>query len=667
MIYDLFYVSPRDVDQDNWKRFKERFSTARLLENVSSFDQIKSKAFTKLFWVVWDDLNIEDTFLFDYRVPVWDQQYIHVFLNNTTYDGIVLFPKSANVSQREFDCRFYTNNKKIDILASRPKPYSKYTISTYDQYVDIVQISSRSMIWIVWDNIEIIDNTVFDLYFDHHDLYNRLENHVFKNLCNDTASYYNGLMLLSTSKKISKREFDIRYLIDKKEHDIVASRYQYSKYTFASYEDYLNILETETQPLFWLVWDNIEIFDDTIFNLYYDPRDGKYDADRLENHVFKNLCNDTASYYNGLMLLSTSKKISKREFDIRYLVDKKEHDIVASKYQYPKYTITSYEDYLNILETETQSMFWCIWPEVDIINSDVFDLYFDPRDGKYDADRLVNHVFKHRFRGQEVYTNGVTLFSKNKQITKKEFDYRHLIEKKERNMLVSKMQLYDIVFVSYNETTADENYKKLLARFPRSKRVHGVKGIHQAHIEAAKQVKTEMFWVVDADAIIEDFFNFDYEVSRYDLDVVHVWRSRNPINNLVYGYGGVKLLPRELTINMDTSKPDMTTSISSKFRAVKEVSNITAFNTDKFNTWKSAFRECVKLASRSIQGQRDDETLERLHVWKTVGQDTMFGEYSILGAKEGERYGLENKDNIELLRKINDFEWLSTIFEKHNE
>ena len=42
----------------------------------------------------------------------------------------------------------------------------------------------------------------------------------------------------------------------------------------------------------------------------------------------------------------------------------------------------------------------------------------------------------------------------------------------------------------------------LLKACPTAKRVHGIKGIHQAHIEAAKVAKTNMFWVVDADARI---------------------------------------------------------------------------------------------------------------------------------------------------------------------
>jgi hypothetical protein len=219
--------------------------------------------------------------------------------------------------------------------------------------------------------------------------------------------------------------------------------------------------------------------------------------------------------------------------------------------------------------------------------------------------------------------------------------------------------MYDIIFISYNEPNADVNFKNLKSRFPYAQRVNGIKGIHQAHIAAARKAFTKMFWVVDADAEILDTFNFDYIVSEYDLENVHVWRSRNPVNDLEYGYGGVKLLPKRLTQNMDISKPDMTTSISSLFKAMPDVSNITAFNTDPFNTWKSAFRECCKLASKTIERQNDEETNHRLEVWCTTGTD----ENAIAGALAGRVYGTENKDNPDMLKKINDFDWLKEQFD----
>ena len=227
--------------------------------------------------------------------------------------------------------------------------------------------------------------------------------------------------------------------------------------------------------------------------------------------------------------------------------------------------------------------------------------------------------------------------------------------------------MYDIIFISYQEPTADKNFEALSKRFPRAQRVHGVKGIHRAHIVAAKNSFTKMFWVVDADAEILDSFNFDHVVPKEDLECVHVWRSKNPINGLEFGYGGVKLLPKALTQNMDVSKPDMTTSISSLFKAMPEVSNITAFNTDPFNTWKSAFRECCKLASRTIDRQDDTETQQRLDAWCKLNDDVPFGFYSYLGAEGGKSFGEHNKDNPQALKLINDFDWLQTQFDAAKE
>jgi len=229
--------------------------------------------------------------------------------------------------------------------------------------------------------------------------------------------------------------------------------------------------------------------------------------------------------------------------------------------------------------------------------------------------------------------------------------------------------MYDIVFISYHEPNAEQNFDDLYSRFntvgifgdDRVKRVSNVKGIHNAHIEAAKLSTTNYFFVVDGDAVIVDEFDFNYYTT--ESDTVHVYRSMNPINNLIYGYGGVKLFPTELTKQMDTSTTDMTTSISDKFKVINEISNITAFNTDPFNTWKSAFRECAKLASKTIDRQHEDETNERLKTWTTLGHDREFGEYALGGARAGMQFGLSNSNDIKL---INDFDWLKEQFDANS-
>jgi hypothetical protein len=103
----------------------------------------------------------------------------------------------------------------------------------------------------------------------------------------------------------------------------------------------------------------------------------------------------------------------------------------------------------------------------------------------------------------------------------------------------------------------------------------------------------------------------------------------------------------------------MSTSISDKFKVVDEISNIAAFNVDEFSTWRSAFRECAKLSSKTIKGQVDDETNERLRIWTTVGKDKPFGEYCINGARAGMEFGLSNSSDLNL---INNFDWLKEQF-----
>jgi len=226
---------------------------------------------------------------------------------------------------------------------------------------------------------------------------------------------------------------------------------------------------------------------------------------------------------------------------------------------------------------------------------------------------------------------------------------------------------YDIVMITYNELNGAENYNKLKNRFTNVKRIHKVKGIHQAHIAAAEICETDMMWVVDGDAEIVEDFCFDYVVPDTEKQFVHVWRSKNPINDLEYGYGGVKLLPTDMTRNMDLSKPDMTTSISRHFKKMDAVSNYTRFNTDEFTTWRSAFRECCKLASAVIDRQKQKETDERLERWcSDYGKDRLFGEYAIKGANQGKEYGIKNSGDIEELSKINDFDWLKIKFQEFN-
>jgi hypothetical protein len=222
----------------------------------------------------------------------------------------------------------------------------------------------------------------------------------------------------------------------------------------------------------------------------------------------------------------------------------------------------------------------------------------------------------------------------------------------------------DVVFISYDEPNAEENWRRVLEKSPRAFRINGIKGIANAHKCAAELVTSDMFYVVDGDSYLSDEWTFDFQPGIFDRDCVHVWRSVNPINGLTYGYGGVKLLPRQLTLDVDLNNTDMTTSISSKFKLMSKISNFTNFNTSEFNTFRSAFRECAKLSGKTMKRQLSRESETRLNVWCTIGADKPFGVWAIKGANAGRDFGKANLDNQTNLALINDYEWLKIEFSK---
>jgi hypothetical protein len=213
---------------------------------------------------------------------------------------------------------------------------------------------------------------------------------------------------------------------------------------------------------------------------------------------------------------------------------------------------------------------------------------------------------------------------------------------------------FDVVFISYNESNAEENWQKVLKKAPYAKRVSNVKGIFEAHLAAAELAATDMFYVVDGDAHLLDSWEFNFHPNVLNRNAVHVWHSENPINGLQYGYGGVKLFPKSSFNNLENTSPlDITLHIAKRLVVVEKISNITAFNTDAFSTWKSAVRECTKLNLKT-----DKDSTFRLATWSSIGADKPFGEYAIAGAAWAKNLVDQGADLI----KVNDREWLQSKF-----
>lgn len=218
--------------------------------------------------------------------------------------------------------------------------------------------------------------------------------------------------------------------------------------------------------------------------------------------------------------------------------------------------------------------------------------------------------------------------------------------------------MYDVFFLSYDEPMAASHWTILKRNVPTARAVAGVEGIHAAHLLCATLCKTSHFFVIDADNEVLSY-DFNFQIPRRDSDYVHLWYAQNPLNRLEYGWGGIKLFPKRAVLKMSSGSLDMTTSFGLKI--MPEVKSRTHFNCAPLETWRSAFRECVKLTMSP-----DPEAKERLETWRTIA-DGRYSKECLGGAEAGSQYASANRDNPVAIHKINDFKWLSTQFEDWNQ
>ena len=89
-MFDIVFVGN---NQEQYNQLKQRVLVAKKADTVQKAQQI---SLTKFVWIVFDDIEVEKDFNFDYVPDDYSQDIAHVFLNDKTYDGICLVPKKIN-------------------------------------------------------------------------------------------------------------------------------------------------------------------------------------------------------------------------------------------------------------------------------------------------------------------------------------------------------------------------------------------------------------------------------------------------------------------------------------------------------------------------------------------------------------------------------------------
>ena len=242
-----------------------------------------------------------------------------------------------------------------------------------------------------------------------------------------------------------------------------------------------------------------------------------------------------------------------------------------------------------------------------------------------------------------------------KEYIKKElYDYPFI---KTSSRLVKSNPL-DIIFFSNGEVGADENYEYLLSltkdKANRVARIDGVQGRVASQHAAANASQTSWYFLVNAKLRVNQKFDFNWQPDRLQIPKHYIFLATNPVNGLEYGHQAIVANNKNLTLNTVVQGLDFT--MDSEHEVVNINSGIGMFNTSPWDTWRTSFREVIKLRNSDTQENKD-----RLNAWLTVAEGA-FAEYSLKGAKDAIDYYEEVAGDLNKLKLSYEWKWLQDRF-----
>lgn len=236
---------------------------------------------------------------------------------------------------------------------------------------------------------------------------------------------------------------------------------------------------------------------------------------------------------------------------------------------------------------------------------------------------------------------------------------------------------FDVIFISYDEPNADENYADLLDKCGWAQRSHGVWGSDAAHKAAAALSETERFITVDADNIVDPkFFDLHIDLDMIGQSDVISWAALNQVNGLCYGNGGIKCWPRHVVNNMrtheaapeDDARAQVDFCWNINYRQMNNWYSWVHNNGSPLQAWRAGFREGVKMGLEDGDVVSKDKLKEihknnynRLLTWMTVGADAENGLWAIYGARLGCYMTNVQRESWDW-KNVRDFDWLSNYF-----
>ena len=213
----------------------------------------------------------------------------------------------------------------------------------------------------------------------------------------------------------------------------------------------------------------------------------------------------------------------------------------------------------------------------------------------------------------------------------------------------------DIVFFSYDEPSAEKYWEVLKQKYPRAKRIKGIKGRTMAYHAAANMSDTDYFFAVFPTIELDDSFDFTFQPDRLREPCHYIFHARNPVNGLEYGHRAVLLYNKKLCLS--TIHPKLDFTLSQPHTVIPQVCGTSHFNLTPEISWRVAFREVLKLCEMKPTVQ----STYRLKKWCELGK----GQYALLvqrGALDAVEYYKEVNGDKKALMLSYELDWLQEKF-----
>ena len=238
------------------------------------------------------------------------------------------------------------------------------------------------------------------------------------------------------------------------------------------------------------------------------------------------------------------------------------------------------------------------------------------------------------------------------------YDYPYINIEKQRKF--SEQEL-DIIYISNGEPDEQRWFEWTEYQTNRDvKWIRGINGRANAYKAAAQASTTPWFFAVFAKLEVRGGdFPWDWQPDYFQEPKHYIFHAKNVMNGLEYGHQAMIAYNRRLVLETEDSGLDFT--LSQPHETVPILSGTAHFNQDPWTTWRTAFREVVKLKHFDAVFPTIENN-HRLKVWRTRAEG-QYADWCLRGVNDAiEYYDSVGGDYAKLMLTY-EWDWLRKHFD----